>query len=707
MMSTCFLLVCLPIVAIAGGVEDTPINVVVKLLSDLRDTVTTEAINEASTYKTFACFCKETSTSKSANIRSEADMIDGLSAHIELNTALRSEIETDIAKLKDDHDAHTTSLAESKALCAKEKDDYQGKSADLTKALLGVEQAIDAMENSKPKAGVFLEVHRDIEQTPYFAEAMRLVGTSARSALSALLQQRAKVDPSDPEYQYQSQHIIDILKGLKSEYSATKSELEIEWGKTSNACDLSQGALDEKIRLNAEDMVQGQKRIDDLTGSIASDREGLLEQQASLKDSQLYTKDLTARCEQRARDWDQRSQMRHDELKTLNATIDILVNQVAGNSIANVRAMLLQNKSHAPPLMQNARALTVGRHSFSFLQRTSANPVLLENARRGLSTTARKEKALALLGQEGNRIGSAVLNSLVMHIADDPFKTVKVLIQKLIERLIREAAAEATKKGFCDKELDQSKLQRKYRSEEVYSLLAAIRTLIAKSDKLAEDIATLDEGIKKLTEELAEAMTLRNQSHAENIEIIDKANKGVTALKQAVAILQAFYKKAAKAEVSFSQESPVQEDTAGPGFSGAYKGKQESSVAIFGLLAVLQSDFERTLRVTTKAEEEETAAFVIFKRDSERNIAGKKTKKELNNQDLASTMDRISTAHMDLQVNQNLVDKANKAIEGLKSLCINTGMSYSDRVDKRQEEIAALKRALCILNKDYIPGDCP
>ena len=65
-----------------------------------------------------------------------------------------------------------------------------------------------------------------------------------------------------------------------------------------------------------------------------------------------------------------------------------------------------------------------------------------------LSLEVRKDKVLGLLRDEGKRLSSTVLISLAMKVQADPFVKVKKLIQQLIERLIAESAAEATKKGL-------------------------------------------------------------------------------------------------------------------------------------------------------------------------------------------------------------------------------------------------------------------
>merc|ERR1712014_256355 len=101
---------------------------------------------------------------------------------------------------------------------------------------------------------------------------------------------------------------------------------------------------------------------------------------------------------------------------------------------------------------------------------------------------------------------------------------------------------------------------------------------------------------------------------------------------EAIVVLKTFYKQAAKATVSFVQvhASPVDEDTQGPGFTGAYKGNQEKSTGIIGLLEVIESDFERTIATTTEAEKTAAADFVEFDRQARADIASMETKIELN-----------------------------------------------------------------------------
>jgi len=54
-----------------------------------------------------------------------------------------------------------------------------------------------------------------------------------------------------------------------------------------------------------------------------------------------------------------------------------------------------------------------------------------------------------------------------------------------------------------------------------------------------------------------------------------------------------------------------------------------------------------------------------------------------------------------MQSNMDLTDAALEELEELKPVCIDTGMSYSERAAKRKEEKAALWKAFCELDEDY------
>jgi len=572
----------------------------------------------------------------------------------------------------------------------KERAEYDAIAADLSMAISYLENAIACMSNSKYS---LLAVKADVKKSLELAQILGVVQEHKVKTVTAFLQ--SSVDPDDPEYKYQSQGIIDVLSDTLKDFNNEKRDVDAEWAKTETAENALISDTEGQMTENANSIETLEGDVETLATEIAGHREGLVDAEGLLKDDELYLKDLTERCEQRANAYDQRSSMRASELEALNTATGILQDKVKGNDeSANERA-LLQEKVH-PSLTAK-----------SFLQTSSRTQLsnLLQKARgQTLSSQVRTEQVLSLLVKEGKRLNSVMLNSLAMKIKADPFKKVKELIQKLIERLVQEATAEATKKGFCDLELSKAEKNRNHRWQDVQRLSAELSSLEAKQDELEEELEELAAALKELNSALDEATTLREESKEENLTTLKEAKEGHGAVKEALTVLKVFYKKGAKATV-FLQASPVDEDSPGAE-SGAYKGNQGASKAILGLLEVIVSDFARTLKNTAAEEEKEAAEFVEFERASKADIGGKTTKTELNEQDLATTKTNIVEKSKDMQTNMDLVDKALEELEELKPLCIDTGMSYEERVEKREQEIEALKSALCTLDDEGVEPSC-
>merc|ERR1719506_212485 len=105
---------------------------------------------------------------------------------------------------------------------------------------------------------------------------------------------------------------------------------------------------------------------------------------------------------------------------------------------------------------------------------------------------------ISLLKGKGQQLKSTVLTSLATRIAADPLGKVKKLIQELIERLLTEAANEANQKGWCDKATADATQKRTYAADEIEDLNAKMAKLEALSDKLEEEIGTLQSEITEL-----------------------------------------------------------------------------------------------------------------------------------------------------------------------------------------------------------------
>merc|ERR1719162_1115247 len=164
-------------------------------------------------------------------------------------------------------------------------------------------------------------------------------------------------------------------------------------------------------------------------------------------------------------------------------------------------------------------------------------------------------------------------------------------------------------------------------------------------------------------------------------------------------------KKAAKGKVSLIQASPVDAD-APASHSGAYKGGQQKAGGILAMLDVIISDFERTVKVTTDTENQSLREFVEFEKTTRTTISSKDTQKTQAESSLNSTDNQITENMSTLEKHQKMLDDTLKELEDLKPACVDTGMSYAERVQKRKDEIEALKKALCELDPTKVEDEC-
>merc|ERR1719420_1631217 len=217
----------------------------------------------------------------------------------------------------------------------------------------------------------------------------------------------------------------------------------------------------------------------------------------------------------------------------------------------------------------------VGDLSLSFLQkgtpRSRVAKLLQSSDSQAAALDAKRVRAIAVLAEEGKKLGSTMLVSLALKLGPDPFKKVKGLIQALIERLLKEMADEAGHKGFCDTELGKAKTTRNFQLEKTQKLNSELEGLEVKKEKLEETIETLTAELKDLSSSLEKATDMRAKEKEENAMSLKDAKEGLEAIKQAIGVLKEFYKGAAKAKV-LMQVSPIDEDGAPTTGGGAYKG---------------------------------------------------------------------------------------------------------------------------------------
>merc|ERR1719174_1627760 len=485
------------------------------------------------------------------------------------------------------------------------------------------------------------------------------------------------------DWSAKTKRIEDEEKARKELYDKTSAELRQMIKDTESAIDTS------KIQLS------------ETQATLASTKGQLTETKANLHDDNKYLKDLTAQCEVKAKEWDQRSTMRAGELKALESAISIVGGTVAG---VDQRGYTDNTAS----LLQGGAAPSDSKDSYTDVVFTQLKEVKKSSQHVAESARAKQARldAVTQIKHAAKKLNSADMSLLAMKIAADPFAKVKELIQQLITRLLTESQNEATQKGWCDTEIGKANTDRDHRMADTKSLSAEALVLEAEKKNQEELIKTLSEELAAVQSDHSEATRIREAEKAENKKTLEDSREGLTAVTKALETLKKFYGKGSRANQSgyaftqtASEQSPAAADMAAAGVTGAqgnYEGNQAAGGGIIGMLEVIQSDFKRSIEMAETAEKESSTEYASYNKEAKASMMSKETGLENAKDDLKiASGDLVATLNK-LKDNQKLLDMSLQALETLRPACVDTGMSWEEKVKRRDAEIAALKEALSV-----------
>merc|ERR1719473_2679072 len=120
------------------------------------------------------------------------------------------------------------------------------------------------------------------------------------------------------------------------------------------------------------------------------------------------------------------------------------------------------------------------------------------------------------------------------------------------------------------------------------------------------------------------------------------------------------------------------------------------------MIEVIASDFARLETETTAAESEAVEEHSQFMNDSAVNKAQMSADIDSKNGSKQNREQELEEKKSDLDGTQKELDAAMQYYEKLKPSCVDSGLSYDDRVARRKEEIDSLQQALQILNGEDV-----
>jgi septal ring factor EnvC (AmiA/AmiB activator) len=667
------LLGALPTASASGAVQEakgqaTPISKVLELMDEMAVKGRKELEAEETKFTAFWQWCGDQTRIYNDEIAKATAKMEALTATIERCDADIKFLTARINELEEDVGRWTKDKASATDVDAKEKADYQALAADYTESLTALDGAIIVLKKqayNRPQAeAALLQVHR-----------LRLVPASSKRALMSFLQQPSVEEMPDerllrssPEasgYEFQSTGVIDMLEKLKDEFGTKKYELDKDELTRQHAFEQIMQQLTDNIE-NAEHEIS-KKTVDRAeTEKEKAEAEGdLAATTAARAEDQKYLDEMTALCEVKKSDFESRKELREQEIATIKEAIEIISSQ----SVAGTGEKYLPGEV----------GLAQQPASLAQLRGEERNPL--------------QARIASFLATRGKQYNSKLLAMVSVRVAADPFTKVKKMIKDLIWKLTEEGTAETEHKGWCDTELTTNQQTREYKTSVVNELTATEEDLTAHIAKLTQELETLTEEIATLTSEMAEATEDRATSKATNEQTIADAKEAQTAVQNAIALLKDFYAKSATATALTQQPAEDAPET----FDKPYKGMLPEGGNVVDFLEVILTDFARLESETTTAEATELAEYKKYYFEAEKDKASKETSVKNKTEKKTELETELQQTIEDLKATQEQLDAAIAYYEKLKPTCVDSGVTYEDRVKRREAEMQSLKEALGIL----------
>lgn len=656
--------------AVHNHAQVTPIGKVVELMTDMAAKGEAMKKEEEVKFSAFSRWCVDQSRTKSNEIKQASATMEQLEASIEKSASTIKSLTSRIDELSEDVGRWNKDMKSIAEIRQRESVDFKATAADYGESVDALVQAIAVL-----KKQAFNRPQAELVQSLVQVRDLRMMPASAKKALTAFLQQAEPDErlfyeaPEAHGYEFQSGGVVDMLEKLRSEFRTKKTELEMEEKNAQHAFEQLTQQLTDNIE-NAEHEMSQKTVLRGETQKAKAEAEGDLALTTKDRDEdQKYLDDTTALCTLKTSDFESRQKLRAQEIEALHKAIEI----ISSHAVAGA------GDAHLPALLQ--------------IQARRAHATILAQLR-GDSRDPVQDRVAAFLSERARRSGSGLLSELSRHVASDPFTKVKKLIKDLIVKLMEEATAEMEHKGWCDSELASNKVTRDSRSADVMSLKSEIEDLTATIASLGQDIADLADAIKEIDTSVAKAIEDRTASKATNEQTIKEAKEAQIAVEQAIAVLKDYYAESSKATV-LAQQTP---DVDAPEtFDKPYQGMMPEGGNVADFLEVVLTDFARLESETSSAEAQESDAHDKFLFEAKKDKALKENESQHKASTKVAKESELRSAEEELKMNQEQLDKAIAYFEKLKPSCVESGISYDDRVKRREEEIQSLQEALKIL----------
>jgi hypothetical protein len=550
-----------------------------------------------------------------------------------------------------------TDLKKATALRKEENTNFLEADKDLAETISMLRRAIQILE--KAQSGSFLQASAQVS-----AALKTLVEASALNEMDKTKLQVLAQASEDGGVQDGGEGgtIVEVMEDMLEKSEAQQADGQKAEMEAAHAYSLLKLSLEDMMKAAEKELATSKKQK-----AIASETQSTAEGDVERSKKEIAAdtkklKDLQRECMTKAEEFQSAQSERSGELEALATAKKILKEKTGG---AAKRAYDLLEDSAESFLQLSAR------HS----QRDEVVGLLQELSK---NVQAKGLSELAL------RVRSTMLTEA------DPFGKVKEMITEMVEKLMKEAAEEAEKKAFCDKEMSETKAKREDKTAQTEDLQMKIDKAAAKIAKLKEGVSVLEEELGKMAGEVKEATAMREKEKTAWAKAKADYEQGLEGIQMALQVLRDYY--ASKDD----GDSALLQSDLGRDMSLAQTQTHEPS-GIIGMLEVAESDFTKLLAEGNADEDVAQKEYDTFMEDNRVATAAKEAEVKYKGMDAKETKAYLETTKADLQTAQAELGAILEYWEKLQPECVAKPEPYEERVKRREKEIAGLKEALEIL----------
>jgi len=645
------------------------IDQVIDVLKNMLKDFDKQASEDKQNWEDYSKWSDDEEKDRNSFIQEQEGVIMSSTAQLNANKQSVQTLTQQIADLTSEIAETTASLEELIHLRQEEHKTHEEEVADLTHTIEAVNKATEVLQGH------------------YAATALTAVKQEVTQALSALALSRAN-DPQmskvtqflqDPDWlgvdggaQYgsykgvaaESGGVLGTLKTIRTTLMDQKQGSVEKENESRRQYEVAKTSKEDELRRSSDEKATKETALEDAKAKISHFTAAIAQAQTDISDAQAYVKKIQDDRELFGKEFDSRTAMRSSESAATQAALDALQEVTAGA------------KSTVEGLLQ------VGVHHRSGLRCARCEGVLAKLFKVGEET-----QSSALV-----QIGTAIEQRLRWDQHFDPaaMDPVKNLLHELIRKLEDELAAETSHHEWCETEKSTSAASKAEREKNIESLTAEIESLNTALAQLASEITFLHSELIRIQQETDASIRLRaeekasfQKAKADHDQVIDALNKAMSALSGQYSFVQVRQK-----------QSPFASYASGAG-SGA--SAMQMLQDLVNRYSSARTQLVQDEEAAQKAHDELLAHNEQFRKDTTQTKQAKETEKR-------QKTERLGNAKIELAANRQELAEVVQYIADLRPSCDDIRVSFEERKKRREEEIAALKEVLGVLEDPSMMG---